>query len=77
MKGKKKVTSDHLYKYQSCYRSSPTFYYAEIFNEILWYFYMSHHIKDCNDDDTDNNILLKTNSSLRGFCINTDQWNEN
>lgn len=35
--------------------------------------FMSHHIKDYNDDDTDNNILLKTNSSLRGFCINTDQ----
>lgn len=24
------------------------------FNDI----FMSHHIKDCNDDDTDNNILL-------------------
>ena len=36
-------------------------------------FYMSHHIKDYNDDDTDNNILLKTNLSLRVFCINTDQ----
>ena len=59
--------------------SNPTIHYIEIFKEILWYFYMGHHekIKNCNNNDIDNIILLKNNSSLRVFCIKTGQWNNN
>lgn len=57
MKEKKSQVTIHI-NTSPVTENSPNVYWTEIFNEILWYFYMSHHIKDCDDDDTDNNILL-------------------